>query len=483
MSGGHKTPTKKPPLSGWFFCCLTTQKHHSLKSGVFAYCLILFTHMKALMKWSLLLTGFMPVIYSADSLFPFIFPKALFFRCLVFLSTVFFCIACGIDSKYRNDIIQKVKNYWKHSVFKVMALLHASLLISTIFAYDQYMAMFGNIERSEGFVGLLFFYIFFVLTVLVFEKKDWLRFFAVNIITGGLLFFVELNQSMFQGNVRPGSLTDNPIFLATYQVFVLFCSVIIYRLASQKKNLLIMIASVFSVVISIIGIFITQTRGTILGMVAAMLVVLVYFGFKGKNFTIIKGLTSRKLTVIALVLFGIFIAIFISTRHADVWKHVPVVGRIAQISTKDGDTQARVVNATIVFAAVNPKEASVTRSLFGWGWDNYVYAWQKFYNPKLYSADPSLFDRAHDKALDMLLMAGFIGLFLYFAVWFFFFKEAFKAGKNFTIETSLFIFWGITYFLQNMTVFDTMVTFITFYAVFAYLVYETRENTTKVIAK
>ena len=439
--------------------------------------------MKSVLKWTLLLTGLMPLVYSADSLFPFIFPKALFFRCLIFLASIFFCIICGTDSEYRNEIIQKAKSYWKHSVFKFMTLLYGSLVLSTVFAFDRYMAMFGNIEREEGFVGLLFFYIFFVLLVFVFEKKDWFRFFAVNIFTGGILFLVEFNQAVFQNIVRPGSLTDNPIFLATYFLFVIFSAVVIYKAGSQKKNMLVMLTCVFSIIISLAGIFMTETRGTLLGMFVGVFAALVYFGFSGKNVPVIKNITTRKLTIIVLVVFGCLMALFVFTRHASVWASVPGLNRIAEISSTDNTTQARFVNASIALHAVNPKEASVVRSLFGWGWDNYVYAWQQFYNMKLYRFDPSLFDRAHNKLLDVLLMSGFCGLFLYLGVWFAFFKEAIKKGKKFSVEIALVIFWGVSYFLQNLTVFDTLVTFITFYAAFAYLTYETRENTNKVAAK
>ena len=433
--------------------------------------------MKSLLKWTLVLTGLMPLIYSAGSLFPYIFPKALYFRGLVFLAVIFFCMVCFTQKDFLHEMIRKVKGLWKNSVFKLMTLMYASLILSTIFAFDRYMAMFGNIEREEGFVGLFFFYIFFVLIALVFQKKDWMRFFAVNLFTGGILFLVELSQSLGDNIARPGSLTDNPIFLATYYLFVLFSAIVLYRAGEVKNNMTVKFMSIFSMIITFIGIFLTETRGTLLGMFTGGCVVLVYFGFRGKNIPIGKNLSSRKLTVIALVLFGIFMGTFVATRHAEVWKNVPGFNRSAQISSQDSTTQARFTNASIALRAVNPKEATIVRTLFGWGWDNYIYAWQSFYNPRLFAYDPSLFDRAHDKLIDVLLMTGICGLVLYLGLWFFFFKEAFNRQKGFSAETALFVFWGIAFFLQNLTVFDTLVTFITFYAAFAYLIYETTTNT------
>ena len=439
--------------------------------------------MKSFLKWTLLLTGLMPVVYSANTLFPYIFPKALYFKALICAAVLTFCILSAVDQKFRNEMIEKATSLWKHSVFKVMTLFYGSLILSTIFAFDRYMAMFGNIEREEGFVGLFFFYVFFVLLTLVFEKKDWLNFFAVNLFTGGILFLVELSEYGVNGNDRPGSLTDNPIFLATYYLFIIVAALVIWKKGKEKNNMPVMVVSVFSIIISFVGMFMTQTRGTLLGMFVGLIVVFVYLGFKGRNITIAKNISLKKGLLIMSIVFVLFTSVFVSTRRADFWTHIPGLSRIAQISTNDATTRSRFVNASIVLHAVNPMESSIPRSLFGWGWDNYIYAWQKFYQPRLYQYDGALFDRAHDKVLDVLLMDGFVGFVLYLGLWFVFFKKALKKSKEFSVISALLIFWGVTYFLQNLTVFDTWVTFITFYAMFAYLTNETRENTNEIIAK
>ncbi|MEI6316779.1 MAG: O-antigen ligase family protein [bacterium] len=439
--------------------------------------------MKSFLKWALLLTGFMPLVYSSGSLFPYIFPKGLYFRGLIFVAVVVFCITCAAKKNFRDEMIAKISSVWKNSVFKWMTFFYGALLLSTIFAFDRYMALFGNIEREEGFVGLFFFYIFFVLITILFEKKDWLRFFVVNMLAGLVLFLVEASQFFLQNNARPGSLTDNPIFLATYLIFVIFSAVMVYRAANKKNNTLVMSASMVSIIISLVGIFMTQTRGALLGMFFGLIVVFIYFGIASKNIIVYKNISLRRLVVYCMVVGAVFVAIFVSTRHSSVWAHIPGLNRVALISTNDPTTQARFVNAGIAVHAVDPREVGITRSFFGWGWDNYIYAWQKFYNPRLFSFDQSLFDRAHDKLLDVLLMSGILGIITYLGLWFVFFREAFKKGKEFSLEIAMFVFWGIAFFLQNLTVFDTLVTFITFYAIFAYLIYETRENTNTTITK
>ena len=431
--------------------------------------------MKSFLKWTLLLTGLMPLVYSADSLFPFIFPKALYFRGLIFIAVIAFCVACAMDAKYRDEMIVKIKSLWHHFIFKVMALLYGGLVLSTIFAFDRFMGMFGNIEREEGFVGLFFFYMFFVLTSLVFEKKDWLKFFAVSLFTGGVLFLVEFNQYA-GGNGRPGSLTDNPIFLSAYYLFTVFAALVIWKKGKEKNNVLVMTASILSLAVSFLGLILAETRGVVLGGMVGFFIALVCLSIRNKNITIANKISLRKFTVILAVFAGVFFSIFIYTRTNTFWTHVPGLKRLAQTSITDGATRARLINTQIALHVVNPKHVGITRSLFGWGWDNYVYAWQAYYDSSLYGFDQALFDRAHNKIMDVVLMSGFVGLVLYLALWFLFFKKSMSKDLSY-FETVLFVFWASAYFIQNLTVFDTMVTFITFYAMFAYLTYETNQHT------
>ena len=433
--------------------------------------------MKLILKWSLLLTALMPVWYSSSVLFPFIFPKALYFRGLVLIACVVFCILCAIQAEFRNEMIRKFSALWKNSVFKWMAFFNGALLLSTIFAFDRYMAMFGNIEREEGFVGLFFFYIFFLLVAMVFKKRDWYNFFAVTLFTSGILFLVEINQYLFQGNGRPGSLTDNPIFLSAYFIFSLVAGIILYQAGRRKNNVTVMTLVMCSLITTFIGIILAQTRGVLLGMFVGLIAVIAYRGFVGENTMITKKISLRKALVGVLIVMAVFVGIFVTTRTSPLWSHVPGLSRIAQISSNDPTTRARLLNAGIALHAIHPTEAGITRTLFGWGWDNYIYAWQQFYNPAIYNFDPALFDRAHDKLIDVILMTGVVGFLSYLMLWGTFFRAAIKKGKKFSWMMALFIFWGIAYFLQNLTVFDTLVTFITFYAMFAYLLYETTETT------
>jgi O-antigen ligase len=65
------------------------------------------------------------------------------------------------------------------------------------------------------------------------------------------------------------------------------------------------------------------------------------------------------------------------------------------------------------FNAITPKSEGWKRTLFGWGSENYQFAWAKYYNPEVYRYESAAFDRAHDKYLDIIVMYGVIGLLSY----------------------------------------------------------------------
>ncbi len=148
---------------------------------------------------------------------------------------------------------------------------------------------------------------------------------------------------------------------------------------------------------------------------------------------------------------------------------MPGFNRIAEFSFSDHSTIAREINAQIAIHSVDPRAVGIRRMLVGWGWDNYIYAWESHYVPRLYAYDASRFDRPHNKLLDMLSMTGVLGLLAYVAVWIFFIQRILKTGKSDRIEGAALLLWAVAFFVQNLTAFDTLVTFVSFFAMLAYV--------------
>ena len=429
--------------------------------------------MKKVLAWLLLLVGFVPIAYSNTVLFPLLSIKTLFIRGLIFAAFAAFTWLLSTDSSYRSEMWSKTKALARTAIARTALASFVVLGVSTCFAFDRHTAFVGTVERGEGFVGLAVFFCFFALVALVFEKKDWQRFFQVTVLSGLVLFIGEIVQ-LCEGVSRPGSLVDNPIFLAVYLLFVIFAAFRMYQEGtakggdSWKKT-----AGIASICISVAGVFISQSRGVMAGMGLGLVVALAYYAIQKRK----QGAAGKKTARKFLSGIGILVAlgiIFAVTRHSPVWQHVPGLNRAAQFTTSDATTRARLINFHIALDSVSPKHEPAERLVIGWGWDNYVYAWQKYYIPTIYQYDMGLFDRAHDKLLDMLVMNGVLGLLAYLALWCMFFRAVYMIGKKNPALAAAAIFWGVAFFVQNLSSFDSVVTYLSFYGMLAYITYEKR---------
>ena len=428
--------------------------------------------MKKTLTWLLLAVGLMPLAYTGGDLFAFVSGKTLYMRGVMFMACAVFAYLLAASVSYRSEMRTKLSAFWKSPIAKMVAVSFLVLAVSTVTAFDRHIAFLGNVERGEGFVGLFVFMLFFLLSYLVFEKKDWLNFFWVTLASGTVLFIGELVQ-VGEGAVRPGSITGNPIFLAAYFLFVMYAAYVIYRTGKKEGNGWPVFAGIAAIAMSIVGIFITQSRGVIGGMAIGLVLAVAYLAFHMRK----GNPTERKVAKVAGITLGVLFAfglLLFATRHDAVWQDIPGLNRVAGFTTSDASTQARLINFDIAVHSVSPKNEPIKRTLLGWGWDNYTYAWQKYYIPSIYAYDVGVFDRAHDKLLDMLVMNGALGLLSYLALWFFFVRGIFQLGKRDRFLAAAGIFFAAAFFIQNLSAFDSVVSYLAIYAAFAYIAYETK---------
>ena len=426
--------------------------------------------MKKALVWLLLAVSLVPIAYSNAVLFPLLSIKTLYLRGLVFAACCAFTWLLVTDAAYRAVMLDKLVQFSRSAIARTVGVSFVILGISTAFAFDRHMALLGTVERGEGLVGLAVFFVFFVLVSLVFDRKEWLRFFQLTLVSGLVLFAGELVQ-LAQGAVRPGSLVDNPIFLAAYLLFVMLSGYVVYREGVRTGASGWRFAGMASLCFAVCGIFITQSRGVMVGGGIGLVVALAYIGTKVRKQGQAGKKNARRVALVVAVLCALAL-LFGATRHSSVWQHVPGLSRIAQYSSSDATTKSRLINFEIAVHSVSPKHASLMRVGFGWGWDNYLYAWQQNYIPSIYAYDTSVFDRAHDKLLDMLVMNGIAGLVAYLCLWFFLFRALWQIGRRDPYLAAIGIFWAVAFFVQDLSAFDSIVTYISLYAVLSFAIYE-----------
>jgi O-antigen ligase len=330
------------------------------------------------------------------------------------------------------------------------------------FAFDKTIAFWGEGARGEGAFSFVFLGVFFTLLCLFFKEKQWHWFFRLSLFVGFILFFVELFQ-FFGGMQRPESLLGNPNFLATYFIFSITAALLLIK--KFKAEPFWNYVSYGSITSSLIGILITESRGALAGVVVGGVTLLVFF--------LLHKQTEKKIKKVAGVLLGSFIilsSLFFATKQNTFWQHIPGISRLADFSFSDATTQARIINTKEALQSVSPKNEGVTRFLFGWGWDNYTFAWQKYYKPALYQFDRGIFDRTHNKFFDLLAMGGIVTLLLYLCSLVFFVRNIVSLRKDHLWVSAVLFFWCTSYVVQNLFTFDTVTSYIAFYVLLAYVV-------------
>lgn len=497
---------------------------------------ILIISIKAL----LFLTALTPLIITWSTGFPYIFGKLVFFRSVVEIALILFLVylltwiytdkkstaEIGINQRLKSALISIIKN----PLFIFTCLFILSLILSAIFAVNSYRAFWGTIDRGEGLFGMLHCFAALFLYLFFFKKNDWLNLFRIYLVGGLILIFYALLQyfkiydfpfALKFIDPRPGSFIGNAAFLATHMIFVIIFAVIVFsektRINADKKlinadtkistnqrlNAFWKYFSLLIILLAIITIFITGTRGAILGLGTGFMLLLFYFAFKKPLIDADEKLInadnhphkSAKISIYqrhisaALLIFVLAFGItFWLTRNATIWQKIPGFNRLAQtafLNINDPSTQTRLITWKLSWKAFKEKP------FFGWGPENYLVAYEKHYDPVFASYGETWLDRAHNKIFDLLVTQGILGLLTYlgiFAAAFYllFKKPLINADKNpiyadenisgnqpksAAISVQPFIMAGlIAYFVQNLVLFDQLNSDIVFFVILGYLI-------------
>ncbi len=161
-------------------------------------------------------------------------------------------------------------------------------------------------------------------------------------------------------------------------------------------------------------------------------------------------------------------ALLVANRTNPVVVHLPLVGKLANTNFTDGGVRTRFIAWGIAL------EAFQARPLFGWGPENYYYAFNQFYHPESYhySTYETWFDRPHNNMLDVLSTTGGLGMASFialFVVSFITIRRKMRAGVFTKWEGILTFAMLIAYVLQNITVFDSHTSYLYFFLLLGFI--------------
>src|SRR3989344_6707507 len=274
---------------------------------------------------------FIPLIVANNLFFCFITGKNLVFRGLVEVMTMLLLVLAIFYSSYRP------KKTWVLVSYSVFIFV---LILSTFFSVDSYNSFWSNFERMEGLVTHLHLFAYFLVLVSVMKtERLWNWFFATSIGVSLIVSLYAIGQflekiKIFQSGDRLESTLGNSAYLAAYLLFHIF--IIGYYLARNEiKNVYAKFALFGVLVFETIILFLTETRGAIVGMIGGLVVVAFLNALCGEG-------KNKKIAFSFIALLVLIAVTFFALKDMSFIKEQRGLRRISAISLTSDDVQARI---------------------------------------------------------------------------------------------------------------------------------------------
>lgn len=390
--------------------------------------------------------SFLAVFWIFGSLlFPFITSKQIYFNILIEILAVFWLVFL---IKYPE---QRPKKSW---ISIGLISYFAAILVSSIFSVDFNLSFWGDIERMLGFFHILHFLIFYFIIITVFrEWKDWKILFVVSVICATIVSFYGLANEHY-------STIGNTAYVSGYLIFNIYFALFLFFRAENKILRWIYIALV---PIMLLEFYKAYTSGAIVGLAAGIFIFLFLLAVLGKNKKL-KIYSSAAVIILVLAVAAVY-----ANKDAGFVKNNNFLSRLtSNVSSQKVTFQTRLISWKA--AAKDFKNHPVV----GIGYGNYAFIFDKYFDPKFYdyTRAETYFDRAHNNVVDIASTTGAVGLLTYLSIFFaagYYLIRGFKKDKISLIEFSLISSLIIAYFVQNLAVFDSLVTYMGLMAILGYV--------------
>ncbi len=411
-----------------------------------------------------LLTLLTPFWVFKDLLFPYVTSKAFYFRIVVELALPFYCYLVAADSKFRPNLKNPLNIF-------VLAFVVINV-VSSLAGVNPARSLWGNFERMGGafyiaHLALLYFYIQMLGQAGSNLLKRFLQAFilvALAVTFNGLSGWLGGPTLILDPSlpVRVSSTFGNPIYFPSYLIIPMFLAA---YFAVQSEQLWKKIYYWLAVVLMLIGVYSSGTRGALVGLFFGLFIAaVVYFALTANHKVKVYGFIGVALFV---MLVGAIYA-----NHEN-FRRGSTLHRLANL--RDSNTEARLIQWSMA------AEGFKDRPLLGTGPENYYVIFDEYYNPELYKYDPSWFDKPHNFLIEVLVTNGILGFAAYFGMlvlsayglW-----KAFKSELLSLLEACLLFGALLVYQIQNLFVFDTVsssVAFYTFLGLAAYMWTESKQ--------
>ncbi|NOZ68186.1 MAG: O-antigen ligase family protein [Deferribacteres bacterium] len=414
------------------------------------------------------LIPFIPFYISTSLVFPFVTGKNFAFRILVEAAAVLWAGLMVLNRRYRPQ-----------SSAILLSVLVFTLIVGVadMTGVNPYKSFWSNYQRMEGYITILHLVLYFmILKSVLGTKKEWMLFFnifvAVSVIVALYAFVIPSAGIVIPiYGERVSSTLGNPPFLASYLLLSVFLALIA---CSNTGKHYVRFLYLLIVVLHLATIYLTATRGAILSVIAGVIIFGLLFIYTRSGAT--GQRIFRRAVVVSVAAIVLLSALFLTVDNSGFINRDWMFSR-PRSDESPSDRFKRMFTGRSAKSRLRAWEVAWDgvreRPLLGWGQEGLI---------DVYSVTPvpysemiwTWMDRTHNIIMHWLINAGFAGLFSYLLIFgtaFYCLKKAYNKntiakGETVVIATALAV-----YFIQNLFIFDTINTYLIFFALLAYLSY------------
>jgi len=414
-----------------------------------------------ILKVSLYMVAFVPLIIFSQYNSPFHFGKAIIFRSIIEIMLVVYILLIWQNRSY---LPRFNKITWGFLAFAL------AFTLATITSVHAYQSFWGTLERMGGLWTFWHYFIYFIILTSIFrERKDWIFLFKLMAgagILSALYGFGQKTSSDFfvggQGRVRIFGTVGNAALFAGYQLLITFLSLAMF----VRKGISVREKQLFGSAIILCGIAIMMTavRGSILALGIGILLYAALYAWTSNS------KVAKRILLSLISTFFVFIVLAVLLRGSGVIK-TGYLERITNFSPNNFTVKTRFWTWA---AGIDGWNDSLKTIIVGWGPENFNIPFSKHFNPNFYTGPGSetMFDRAHNMFVEVLVTMGLIGLLAYLSIFWFSLRKLWAKLKT-EIEDGPVIIGLISifiaYIIHNCFIFDTSANFITFFSILGFV--------------
>lgn len=371
--------------------------------------------------------------------FPYITSKQIYFNILI---EVLFVFWLAFIIKY-----PEWRPKWSYISIGLISFL-AVMLLSSFFSVDFNLSFWGDAERMLGAFHVIHFLIYYFIIITIMRTwQDWRNLLIISIIAAVLVsLYGQIRDIQY-------STIGNTSYVSGYVIFNIYFALILFFCFKKDKQVWYKSLIVIAILILLSVLRLTHTRGAYVGLGLSVVLMLLLYIFLSSSKKI------KILSAAAVTTFVIFLSLIFAYPNSAIVQSNSILNTVAQISLQASTFQTRLISWKAAWKDLP------NHLILGTGHGNFAISFDKYFDPSFYNYTRSetYFDRAHNNIVDITSTTGILGvltyLFIFAAVGYYLIK-GYKKGMISANEFILLTCLIVAYFIQNLTVFDSLVTYI-----------------------